>query len=248
MALPSSLGGMITQQQSFNSAAFQGLTVSQALTRPIQPQQQQLVQQQQQQRQQQQIQQQQQQQVQQQPQFSLTGPRAIQPQPQAQATMQLPLPVSSAHAQMNPVAQMQPAFQNQFQQSSVNRQQQQQHNQRLLAAAKLKQQQQQIKQQQQQQQHQQQQQQNRASTELIMRHLHRQLSAGPDISMASAQFTQTADLTLQRQISAPPDVGHQRQDIAQFTRQLSTTAPQDLTQQAQQQQYTGNPQYQTPQF
>ena len=79
---------------------------------------------------------------------------------------------------MNPVAQMQPAFQNQFQQSSVNRQQQQQHNQRLLAAAKLKQQQQQqqIKQQQQQQQHQQQQQQNRASTELIMRHLHRQLS------------------------------------------------------------------------
>ena len=92
--------------------------------------------------------------------------------------MQLPLPVSSAHAQMNPVAQMQPAFQNQFQQSSVNRQQQQQHNQRLLAAAKLKQQQQQIKQQQQQQQqqHQQQQQQNRASTELIMRHLHRQLS------------------------------------------------------------------------
>ena len=74
------------------------------------------------------------------------------------------------------------------------------------------------------------------------------LLAGPDISMASAQFTQTADLTLQRQISAPPDVGHQRQDIAQFTRQLSTTAPQDLTQQAQQQQYTGNPQYQTPQF
>lgn len=61
------------------------------------------------------------------------------------------------------------------------------------------------------------------------------------------QFTQTADITLQRQMSAP-DIGLQRQDIAQFTRQLSTPAPQDLAQQAQQQQYTTNPQYQTPQF
>lgn len=71
------------------------------------------------------------------------------------------------------------------------------------------------------------------------------LLGGQDISLP--QFPQTADLTLQRQLSAP-DLGLQRQDIAQFTRQLSTPAPQDLTQQAQQQQYTTNPQYQTPQF
>lgn len=72
------------------------------------------------------------------------------------------------------------------------------------------------------------------------------LVGGQEISLPP-QFTQTADIPLQRQLSAP-DLGLQRQDIAQFTRQLSTPAPQDLTQQAQQQQYTTNPQYQTPQF
>ena len=66
------------------------------------------------------------------------------------------------------------------------------------------------------------------------------------------QFSQAADISLQRQLSAPSEIGLQRQvtsaqDIP-FTRQLSTPAPQDLTQQAQQQQYTTNPQYQGPQF
>ena len=75
--------------------------------------------------------------------------------------------------------------------------------------------------------------------------------AGQDISLQQ-QFPQVADISLQRQLSAPPDIGLPRQvtsaqDIS-FTRQLSTPAPQDLTQQAQQQQYTTNPQYQGPQF
>ena len=75
--------------------------------------------------------------------------------------------------------------------------------------------------------------------------------AGQDISLQQ-QFPQVADISLQRQLSAPPDIGLARQvtsaqDIS-FTRQLSTPAPQDLTQQAQQQQYTTNPQYQGPQF
>ena len=75
--------------------------------------------------------------------------------------------------------------------------------------------------------------------------------AGQDISLQQ-QFSQAADISLQRQLSAPPDIGLPRQvtsaqDIS-FTRQLSTPAPQDLTQQAQQQQYTTNPQYQGPQF
>lgn len=77
------------------------------------------------------------------------------------------------------------------------------------------------------------------------------LSLGQDISLPP-QFTQTADISLQRQLSAPPEIGLPRQvsaaqDIT-FTRQLSTPAPQDIAQQAQQQQYTGNPQYQGPQF
>ena len=74
--------------------------------------------------------------------------------------------------------------------------------------------------------------------------------AGQDMSLQQ-QFSQAADISLQRQLSAP-EIGLQRQvtsaqDIS-FTRQLSTPAPQDLTQQAQQQQYTTNPQYQGPQF
>ena len=56
------------------------------------------------------------------------------------------------------------------------------------------------------------------------------------------KFTKSADLSLQRQLAVPREVGLQRRDIAS-TRQLSTPAPQDLTQQAQQQQHTGNPQY-----
>ena len=79
-----------------------GLTVSQALTRAIQPQQQQQAQQQQQQ-------------------FTLTGQRTIQPQPQA--TLQHKMPVSSGHAQMNAVSQMQQSFQSQYQQSNIDRQQ-----------------------------------------------------------------------------------------------------------------------------
>lgn len=76
---------------------------------------------------------------------------------------------------------------------------------------------------------------------------------GPELSALPPQFTQNPEVTLQRQLSAPPDIGLSRQvpatqDITQFTRQLSTPAPQDLSQQAQQQQYTGNPQYQGPQF
>ena len=72
------------------------------------------------------------------------------------------------------------------------------------------------------------------------------LLGGQDISL-QPPFTQTADIPLQRQLSAP-DIVLPRQDIAQFTRQLSTPAPQDLAQQAQQQQYTTNPQFQAPQF
>ena len=119
-----------------------GLTVSQALTRAIQPQQQQ-----------QQAQQQQQQ-------FTLTGQRTIQPQPQA--TLQHKMPVSSGHAQMNAVSQMQQTFQSQYQQSNIDRQQQK----RLLAAAAALQQPQQ-------QQQQQQQQQNRHSTAELVRQLQR---------------------------------------------------------------------------
>ena len=76
---------------------------------------------------------------------------------------------------------------------------------------------------------------------------------GQDLSAISQQFTQNPEITLQRQHSAPSDIGLSRQvpptqDITQFTRQLSTPAPQDLSQQAQQQHYTGNPQYQGSQF
>ena len=139
------------------------ILVSQALTRAIQPQQQQA---QQQQQQQQQVQQQQQQHQQQQQQhaFSLPGQRSIQPQPQP--NMPHTLPVSSGHAQMNPVSQMQ-AFQPQYQQSPVNRQQQQQQQQQQqrLLAAKMKQQ------------VQQQQQQNRpTANQELLRRLHRQFS------------------------------------------------------------------------
>lgn len=130
-----------------------GLAVSQALTRAIQPQQQAQQQQQQQVQQVQQAQQHQQQQA-----FSLPGQRAIQPQPQS--NMQHTLPVSSGHAQMNPVSQMQQTFQPQYQQSTMNRQ-------RLIAAAKLKQQQQQ-----------QQQQQNRPNSNVeLIRRLQRQISS-----------------------------------------------------------------------
>lgn len=76
-------------------------------------------------------------------------------------------------------------------------------------------------------------------------------SAGQDLSLPP-QFVQSTDATLQRQLSAPPEIGLSRQVSAAqdmtFTRQLSTPAPQDLSQQAQQQQYTGNPQFQGPQF
>ena len=97
-----------------------GLTVSQALTRSIQPQQQ--------------AQQQQQQ-------FTLTGQQTIQPQPQA--TLQHKMPVSSGDAQINAVSQMQQAFQSQYQQSNIDRQQQQQRLIAAAAAAALQQQQQQ---------------------------------------------------------------------------------------------------------
>ena len=81
-----------------------GLTVSQALARAKQGQQQQQAQQQQQQ-------------------FTLTGQRTTQPQPQA--TLQHKMPVSSGHAQINAVSQMQQTFQSQYQQSNIDRQQQQ---------------------------------------------------------------------------------------------------------------------------
>ena len=78
-----------------------------------------------------------------------------------------------------------------------------------------------------------------------------QFLTGQEMALQS-QFSQAADITLQRQMSAPPEIGLSRQVTAAqdvpFTRQLSTPAPQDLTQQAQQQQYTANPQYQGPQF
>ena len=65
-------------------------------------------------------------------QFTLTGRWTIQPQPQA--TLQHKMPVSSGHAQMNAVSQMQQMFQSQYQQSNIDRQQQQ----RLPAAAAVR--------------------------------------------------------------------------------------------------------------
>jgi hypothetical protein len=71
------------------------------------------------------------------------------------------------------------------------------------------------------------------------------------------QFSGGEDIGgLQRQLSAPADVGLQRQVSQEITfqRQMSTPVPQDLTQQTQQQQqqqqqqFTTNPQFQPGQF